>query len=487
MKKNNFKSPSECSILIVDDEEKVCSMLKEALKSKYQVETCYSASDAFDKIELFSYDIVVTDLKLNDGHGIDILKRAKEKDKYIEVIIITGYGSFESAADAINLGVTSYLNKPLKIDEFTMQVERAIGSRIFHMRSVSLINESDYNTIPDVQKHILDITSLNYITSKLMFPLDVPEAIQIILEDINEKLNSLYAVIGINYLNFHELFITPKYGTLREGEIIQSILDNWQYSFNIFRKNDLRKEKVYIKIFSGKKHDKCIDISTVKECICLPMSILGETIGFIALFYPEKNPINEDRYQFFYVYTSLITSAIQHCYLDLLAKQQAKTDGLTGVANHRMFHEILERELARLHRINRQFCLAMIDIDDFKKVNDNYGHLVGDAVLIDLTKRISNTIRSGDILARYGGEEFALILYDTDLSGADILANRLCQVISRTPLSYSEYEISYTVSIGLVYCNSSIALEKDIIIGRADRALYKAKSNGKNRVESVEH
>ncbi len=479
---NEIKQSSDCRILIVDDEKNLCDMLGETLKEKYQVEVGYSANDAFRYIKANKYDIIITDLKLEDGSGIDVLKLAKGKDEFTEVIIITGYGSLETASKAIDLGVTSYLSKPLKLNHFIQQVDRAVASRLFHLKSIRLMMHSD--SIPDVSEHILDITSLYYFTSKLMYYLDISEVMKIILDEVNDKLNAKYSVIGVNYLKFSEIFAMPEKGTLNSADIMDTILSVWDDSFKIFEKEDFENNQISFYAYRGREvhPGEEIDNRVYGNVVSLPMTVLGETIGFIALFREVEEPPSKERQQFFCVFTSLISSAIQHCYMDMLAKKQAKTDSLTGVANHRMFHETLERELARSNRYKRKLCLAILDIDDFKKVNDTYGHLVGDGVLIDLTRRVLKTIRSGDVLARYGGEEFGIILPDTDLLGAQKLANRICAVIAEKPFVFSNTEIRYTVSIGLVSYEFTNPQSKDTIISLADKALYQAKSEGKNKV-----
>ncbi len=482
MDANTIKKPSDCKILIVDDEKNICDMLAETLKDDYQVEVGYSTNEAFRLIKNNSYDIVVTDLKLGDGTGIDVLRLAKELDEFVEVIIITGYGSLETASEAINSGVTSYLNKPLKINRFTQQIERAVASRLFHLKSIRLLTNLD--GMPDVKDHIFDITSLYYFTSKLMYYLDVSELMKIIFDEVNEKLNAKFSVIGINYLKFSEIFAMPAKGLLSSADIMDGILTVWDESFEVFEKEDFENDQISFYVYRGRDAlpGEVVDNRKYNKVISLPMTVLGETIGFIALFRDEKEPLSIERQQFFSVFTSLISSAIQHCYMDMLAKQQAKTDSLTGVANHRMFHETLEREIARAERYKRKFCLAILDIDDFKKINDTYGHLVGDGVLVDLTKRILKTIRCGDVLARYGGEEFGIILPDTEVAGAEKLANRICAIIADTPYSFSDSEISYTVSIGLVAYEVTVTRSRDELIRLADRALYQAKDEGKNRV-----
>lgn len=478
------KPPADCNLLVIDDEKLLCDLLKESLQDKYKVETSYCAADAAQLIKEKDFDVIVTDLKLPDGSGMDILKLAKKKDKFCEVIIITGYGTLESASESINLGVTSYLNKPLAIHDFAMQVEKAVASRLFHLRSINLINHTVYDTIPDVKEHIVDITSLYYFSGKLMLSLDVSEVMRIILEEINEKFDLVYALIGVNYLNFSEVFAMPSFGSLTTTDVVNTILSSWDTSFEVFSKTDFSTGQIPVYLFSGQKENVApVDNSTFSNVSCLPMTILGETIGFIVLYRKEKEALTKERHQFFYVFTTLISSAIQHCYMDLLAKQQAKTDSLTGVANHRMFHETLEREIARSDRNKKTFCLAMIDIDNFKKINDSYGHLVGDAVLVDVTKRILKTIRRGDVLSRYGGEEFTVILPETDNSGGEKLANRICKIIGDTPYVFPTGKLTYTVSIGLSkYDPVDSTCEKDLLISKADNALYVAKRNGKNRV-----
>ena len=365
-----------------------------------------------------------------------------------------------------------------------MQVERAIASRNFHLKSIRLLNEPDSKDILAVRDHILDITSLYYFTSKLMFLLNVSELMGIILEEVNEKLDTMYTVIGVNYLEFREMYAMPRKGKINEKDVIGNILSAWDDSFSIFTKEDVKEGKVPLHILesANQTEEKEAGSKEYGSFVSVPMNLLGERMGFITLFRKGKEPLSQERSQFLYVFISLISSAVQHCYMDLLAKEQAKTDSLTGVANHRMFHEVLERELSLLKRYKRKFSLALLDIDDFKKINDTYGHLVGDAILVDLTKRIMKITRFGDVLARYGGEEFTIILPDTDLSGAEILANRICKEISHTPFIYSNSEIYYTVSIGLVACDNDSPSDRDVVIGLADKALYTAKREGKNRV-----
>jgi two-component system, cell cycle response regulator len=182
------------------------------------------------------------------------------------------------------------------------------------------------------------------------------------------------------------------------------------------------------------------------------------------------------------VFTSFVSSIIEHSCVDRNAKLLARSDGLTGIANHRSFHESLAREIARADRGGTVFGLILMDIDDFKKINDTYGHLVGDSVIRDLVERVLRMIRRADIFARYGGEEFGLILPDTALEGSRILAQRICKEVAAVPYSMPKLAVSYSVSIGLSIYDGKQPRPKDTLINDADKALYKSKADGKSRI-----
>lgn len=154
----------------------------------------------------------------------------------------------------------------------------------------------------------------------------------------------------------------------------------------------------------------------------------------------------------------------------------AMVDGLTGVFNRRYMDVSLKKEKNRCDRYEKKFSVLIIDIDDFKKFNDIYGHLFGDRVLQITAQTIREGIRNEDVLCRYGGEEFLVILPETDIEGAEFLGNRLCKFI-REKNFLAENKI--TVSVGVAtYPDFGDTEEK--VIGEADKALYKAKKSGKN-------
>jgi diguanylate cyclase (GGDEF)-like protein len=154
-------------------------------------------------------------------------------------------------------------------------------------------------------------------------------------------------------------------------------------------------------------------------------------------------------------------------------------DSLTGLANRRYFDKMLVAEFERASRYERQLCLLMIDIDNFKKVNDTFGHQKGDAVLEAVARLVLTVTRQNDIVARYGGEEICVIIPETSGEGG----RKVAEKIRNTVLFYSKQRagIGVTVSIG-VSAKSSVNDSKTKLLEAADRELYKAKQNGRNRV-----
>jgi len=161
----------------------------------------------------------------------------------------------------------------------------------------------------------------------------------------------------------------------------------------------------------------------------------------------------------------------------------ATTDFLTGLVNRRCFIARLEEELARFQRtIDQHIGLLMLDLDFFKRVNDSYGHPMGDAMLKHFAALVAEELRRIDTAGRIGGEEFGIILPGADLASAKVFAERLCRTISASPLQREGKSLFFTVSIGVTVLRRGDS-KADGVLARADQALYRAKELGRNRVE----
>lgn len=157
-------------------------------------------------------------------------------------------------------------------------------------------------------------------------------------------------------------------------------------------------------------------------------------------------------------------------------------DGLTSVHNKRYFQETLDRELHQSHRANAPLSLVLMDLDKFKSVNDLYGHLAGDAVLVNFAHRVKAILRGGDLLARYGGEEFAMLMTRTPIEDAVMVAERVRQITQAEPVSFDGEAIPITVSLGVACAAGETESTPERLISQADEQLYAAKQSGRNQV-----
>ncbi|HVE64691.1 MAG TPA: diguanylate cyclase [Mycobacteriales bacterium] len=215
--------------------------------------------------------------------------------------------------------------------------------------------------------------------------------------------------------------------------------------------------------------------------ISVPLKSQNRVIGVLNLYdRVDADHFDDSDVATIRSFANQATVAIDNVLLHQEAQRLSITDGLTGLWNFRYFQMTLEKEIERAARFGRPLALLIMDLDNFKNVNDDYGHQRGDSVLIELATRIKLTIREVDILARYGGEEFVLILPETDLDGAVQAAEKVCHLVSQRRFGAAgEVPIRVTVSVGVaVFPNHGTAGSE--LVRTADAALYRAKEAGRN-------
>jgi diguanylate cyclase (GGDEF)-like protein len=212
--------------------------------------------------------------------------------------------------------------------------------------------------------------------------------------------------------------------------------------------------------------------------LALPIQTEHGSIGFIAVF--SRSPSHswdDDEVRELEELALRAGPAIENAKRFREARQLADLDALTGLHNRRYFHETLSREVARAHRYNRRLALVVLDLDDFKAINDRIGHLTGDGVIAESAERVRDVVRSADIACRIGGDEFAVILPESTLADADQLYRRLQAAVSARPIGQAG-RLSFSAGV------AELKPEEDptTFFERADEALYRAKELGKAQV-----
>jgi diguanylate cyclase (GGDEF)-like protein len=224
------------------------------------------------------------------------------------------------------------------------------------------------------------------------------------------------------------------------------------------------------------------DISSIhiRSWLGVPLIYRDHIIGLLTIDSTQSNHFKEEHVTLATEFANQVAIALENARIFEEVQSQAITDPLTGIYNRRGLFQLGEFEFQRARRIGRPFCAVIFDIDHFKRVNDHYGHAVGDQVLNRLVERCRKNAHVIDLLIRYGGEEFVILLPETNLESAKHFAERLRQAVMKDPFETSVGPLRMTVSIGVAEMNEQDTLQT--LIERADTALYKAKSVGRNCV-----
>jgi diguanylate cyclase (GGDEF)-like protein len=267
-----------------------------------------------------------------------------------------------------------------------------------------------------------------------------------------------------------EIYIYPNVALSEDiGETITGTL--------IKRMARLAEEDKKVKVVVEEKSAERLPSDGLKYLV-VPLVTTNRTWGYAGIY--RGAPFDYTEESVFKRFCAHMATTLEKISLFEEIKSLSVSDGLTGLHNHLSIVSKLEQEVRRSERYGSLLSVIIFDIDNFKEVNDTFGHLAGDAVLVELARMVSTGVRSIDSVGRYGGEEFLIILPETDGKGAAAIGDRLRQKVAETSISYNRKAIFVSISGGVASYREGRDAGK--LIGLADANLYKAKSEGKNMV-----
>ena len=428
-------------VLYVEDENDVREFTAKLLDSL--LKKVYVAQDGLEGLKIFEenkndIDLIISDINMPKMDGLTMCEAIKKINTEIPLVITSAHNDTNFLRRSIEIGVTTYAMKPIDLYQLVGSIIKAMEPIILKKKlmelNLSLESkiEQEINKIKsilDAQDNIIIVTNKEEITN------------------VNKKFLDFF---GIN--DFNE-FIKSK----------KNIFDFFKEEFGFISKEQINKQESWIKYIK--------ELHEIDRIVKIKDSLDEEKIFAINVDYYENK---EDYYVF------SLTDITKLKEKSNLFEYQASHDKLTGLFNRNKFDEVYSKEVKRSKRYNNELSMIIFDIDDFKMVNDNYSHQIGDDVLKEIAKIIQNGVREQDINVRWGGEEFLILLPQTNLEGAVIFASKIRIAIKEH--LFSNKDLRITASFGV-----SQLLSEDTettFISRGDNLLYEAKKTGKDKVIS---
>ncbi|MFZ2089608.1 MAG: diguanylate cyclase [Desulfobaccales bacterium] len=454
----------EEKILLVDDDPTILSTLTRFLtKQGYAVAGASTGREAVAALKGEELSLAILDLMLPDATGLELLAHVREHSPDTEVILFTGLGALDSAIQALRLGAYDYLVKSdLRLPEFQNVVERALERRRLALANRELLEDLKQAQEELARTRARELTQIRRIGETLARPLTAQELAAGLLNLIWESLPLEFLGIRFQGSGEEESAAASRHAPSLSHEV--------ETQCNRWLEQELTREA------GGATDDSSLSLPCP---VILQEKLQARKVRGLAAA-GRQEPFSPEEIELFRIFALQGEAALLNVLLFEEVKSLALRDGLTGLYNSRHFREVLAHQVEVSRRYGWPLSLLFLDIDNFKSINDTWGHPEGDLVLKTLADYLQTHMRQADVVCRYGGEEFVALLPQTTWDQAQRLAERLRQGIAATPIALGHGDISLTVSIGMSCLTPQLSGED--LVKAADAALYQAKQSGKNRV-----
>lgn len=484
-------------ILVADDDPSVLESVTWLLKENgYEVVPANGGAACLKQLERRTPDLLLLDILMPDADGLQLLERIKSDERWrdLPVLMLSAQPPEEASVRSLGLGAADFIRKPYRPKELLARVQAHLrmgtvlrATRLALVRTEEALVRAQQDA--DSRRKLVDI--LHEVTGDLsvseLFHLLVRRAARALgvshCSIVLARPGEATAVVVAAYENPKLQQLTIQLDRYPE---LKAALDSGQPVLV----EDLDTHPLY----EGVRHVwgiEGIEIP-IRSVIALPFTIERGQYGvFLVRRTRDQEPFGASDLEFAQAVISAAVAVIQRAQMvestmadNARLEQLAQTDPLTQLLNRRALTERITAEMERALRYDSTLALLMIDLDHFKRVNDTYGHLVGDDVLRDVAKLLVDTIRVSDIVARYGGEEFLVLLPETDDAGAESFADRIRAAVEEHDFTDNgeHPQLRLTASIGVAMYPAARIESVEDLFARSDAALYRAKADGRNRV-----
>ena len=422
---------NEIKILYVEDENDVREGYARSLQRVCK--ELFTAEDGVCGLEMYklhSPDLVISDINMPNKNGLEMVQAIKEINPHANIIFTTAHSESAYLLEAIELQVEGYLLKPVGKKTLIDRVQKLAKNIVLEKENIEQREMLQHIIDSDNSMSLVtDLYKISFASKSFLRFFQVEE-----VEELNKKFSSVFDFLQDNNTLINKQNILA---SLSQGNTLFDFIENIDEIDRIVK---LRHE------------------DDLKKSFLVNISKISKTNFLISLTDVTQIQIDKEE-----------------------TAKKAYTDGLTGVANRNKFEEVFEYEFNKTLRYKEPLSIAILDIDHFKLVNDNFGHLIGDEVLVCLAQTLQKSIRISDFFARWGGEEFVLLFPATDLKNAVLSAEKFRKIGEDIK---HENVGKVTISVGLSQYKEGDTLES--MLQRADKALYEAKNSGRNCVKSLD-
>jgi diguanylate cyclase (GGDEF)-like protein len=450
-------------VLVVDDDRLIREIARDAIADAARVECCESAEKALAALDREAADLVLSDLNLPGLSGVDLLEQVSREHSGTDFVLLTARPSVESAVGALRMGAADYLTKPVRPDELRLVVERILARR-------ALLAENDR-----LREELRAVESCR----ALLRCLDPGEVYAMALDLL---LRTLGRRRGIAV--FRRTSIPLSDGVVFRG-LSEEEANRLRPLLTVAKPFDFETMEGHGELAEGPLHD-ALRAAEIDAGPFLALPVRGpEAEAGVLWILADRRPFEPAELERAQIVSGHAELALGNAERYLRAKERAFIDDVTEVYNARFLLQATDHEIQRAERYARQLCVLFLDLDRFKTVNDRYGHLVGSQVLRHLSQVLQESIRQVDTLARYGGDEFTILLADTGIESGLAVADRIRRSVADTLFESGGREpIRLTISIGAA-AYPEHGVDRTTLLDAADKAMYRAKSLGRNRVCSA--